>query len=214
MLVAAAFLTYLFDPEDVVWHFVKGSSTHSHAWERALFAGAALLLGISAVLCTWARAKASAIAARESERVDRDTFSSLSAIRHFGDLLYAFGLGTLAPRSGFVLLVFGEGLRIFLIMQRERKVKGETDRREVTNVVPVQRSRSSPFASSEMRRNWFYAFRLETIKWGLFLTMVIFTATLSDRLAEVLAVASFLVGVLMNGKEQLRGDSWRHHPDK
>jgi hypothetical protein len=33
---------------------------------------------------------------------------------------------------------------------------------------------------------------------GLFLTMVVFVITLKDRLAEVLAAASFLIGLLLN----------------
>jgi hypothetical protein len=42
------------------------------------------------------------------------------------------------------------------------------------------------------------AFRQEAVKWGLFLTTVVFVITLKDRLAEVLAVACFLIGLLLN----------------
>jgi hypothetical protein len=37
--------------------------------------------------------------------------------------------------------------------------------------------------------------------------MIVFTITLRDRVAEVLAVVSFLVWAMMNGREQLRGSS-------
>jgi hypothetical protein len=40
--------------------------------------------------------------------------------------------------------------------------------------------------------------RQEAVKWGLFVTMVVFVITLKDRLAEVLAAASFLIGLLVN----------------
>jgi hypothetical protein len=55
LLVAAAFVTYLYDPDDIVWRFVKNSSA-SHQWERALFLAASIAIFAGAVLCTWSRA--------------------------------------------------------------------------------------------------------------------------------------------------------------
>jgi hypothetical protein len=55
-----------------------------------------------------------------------------------------------------------------------------------------------PPAAQELHSGWGKAFRQETVKWGLFLTMVVFVITLKDRLAEVLAAASFPIGLLLN----------------
>jgi hypothetical protein len=46
--------------------------------------------------------------------------------------------------------------------------------------------------------DWKKAFRREPAKWGLFLTMIIFTVLLVDRVAEVLALASLGFWVLLN----------------
>lgn len=42
------------------------------------------------------------------------------------------------------------------------------------------------------------AFRAQTVKWGLFLTMIVFSFTLVDRQADILIAASVLVAVLLN----------------
>jgi hypothetical protein len=55
-----------------------------------------------------------------------------------------------------------------------------------------------PLAAKENHSRLGKAFRKEAVKWGLFLTMVVFVITLKDRLAEVLAAASFLIGLLLN----------------
>jgi hypothetical protein len=46
--------------------------------------------------------------------------------------------------------------------------------------------------------NWKRAFRQESAKWGLFLTMIVFTVLLVDRIAEILALASLLLWLLLN----------------
>jgi len=46
--------------------------------------------------------------------------------------------------------------------------------------------------------DWKRAFRQESAKWGLFPTMLIFTVLLVDRVAEILALASLLLWLLLN----------------
>jgi hypothetical protein len=45
---------------------------------------------------------------------------------------------------------------------------------------------------------WGSAFRIEAVKWGILITMIVFVITLRDRVAEYLAAASFLIGALLN----------------
>lgn len=151
LMVGAGFLTYLIDPDDIVWRFVRNSSA-PRLWERSLFIVATVLIAIGATLCMQARA------------FHRPT--------HLGELLYAIGLGSLMPLPGFVILIFGESLRIFRLRRR-----GDQE----------------TFDSG-----WGTAFRRETVKWGILLTMIVFSITLKDRHAETLAVVSFLAGLLFN----------------
>jgi hypothetical protein len=55
--------------------------------------------------------------------------------------------------------------------------------------------------------NWKQALRQESAKWGLFLTMIIFTVLLVDRGAEILAVASVLLRLLLNLPSFIRAQS-------
>ena len=106
-IVLAAFLTYLIDPDDIVWRLVRDTST-PHLWERVLFILATILIAAGAALSTWAR-----------------TVSVVPVALRFrpcylGELVYAVGLGSLLPLPGFVILVAGESLRIFRLIRREQ----------------------------------------------------------------------------------------------
>lgn len=45
---------------------------------------------------------------------------------------------------------------------------------------------------------WGPSFRAQAIKWGLFLTIIVFSFRLVDRQADILIAASVLVAVLLN----------------
>src|SRR5208283_4752806 len=141
LIVGAGFLTYLIDPDDIVWRFVRNSA-------------APRLIAIGAALCTQGRA--------------------LHRPKFFGELLYAIGLGSLMPLPGFVILVAGESLRILRPMRRP------TDAEETFD------------------SGWGNSLPPRDVKWGILLTMIVFSITLKDRHAETLAVVSFLVGLLFN----------------
>jgi hypothetical protein len=93
LIVGAAFLTYLFQPDDIVWRFVKGRPA-PHTLERYFFLIATLLVIVGAGICTWARA------------TDR------ARLQYAGDFIYAIGLGSLFPVAGFVILLCGEAVRL------------------------------------------------------------------------------------------------------
>jgi small-conductance mechanosensitive channel len=154
LIVGAAFLTYLFQADDIVWWLVREHPS-PHALERVLFILATLLIGAGAGLCTRVRMSPS-----ENHR----RFS-------LGEFLYAIGLGSLAPVSGFFILLVGEGVRILRLMKRDQGI--ETVSSGTT------------------------AIRREAVKWCVLLSMVIFVITLRDRVVEILLVASFVVGLAL-----------------
>jgi hypothetical protein len=169
-IVGAAFLTYLIDPDDVVWRFIKHSPMHLRERERLVFAAVTVLFGVAACLCTWSHR---APCAGGGERTGR-----LGYLRYVGEFLYAVGLASLAPLSGCCLLIAGEGLRLLRLARRERETDGAPDR---------------PCSVTQ-------AFRREALKWGLFVSMIAFTVTLSDRLAEILIAASVLVWMVLQAR--------------
>jgi protein-S-isoprenylcysteine O-methyltransferase Ste14 len=192
LIVAVSFLTYLTDRDDVVWALVREQS-HPRLLERLFFALATLLIGIATALRTWARAYPESSVPGNGPPVLRDgPYGYLRYPQELGNLLFAIGLGFLAPLSGFVVLVAGEAILVFRLIQREteRKTYAEDAGPNVTQPLPHRSLLELPM--------WGKAFRQESAKWGLFLTMIVFTLLLRDQVAEVLAVASFLVWAVLN----------------
>lgn len=161
LIVLAAFLTYLVDPDDIVWRFIKDAAGDVRLLERILFAIATLLFGVAACLCTRSRA-----------HCGRKT-------AYIGEFLYAVALGSLVPLAGFVILVAGEAIRLLRLARRPG--------------LPLPVS----FANREALP-WSRAIRAEAVKWGLFLTMIVFTMTLKDRIAEILAGVSVFFAIILN----------------
>jgi Na+-transporting NADH:ubiquinone oxidoreductase subunit NqrB len=171
--------------DDVVWALVRGQS-HPRLLERLFFGVATLLIGVSSAIRTWARACPERdIAGRESSgfRVGRSdgAYRYVSYPLEIGNLLFSIGLGFLAPALGFVLLVMGESVVCFRLIRRERENR----------------------TALGTGTSWGKAFREESAKWGIFVTMIVFTLLLRDRVAEVLAVLSVFVWVLLNGSSFL-----------
>lgn len=187
LIVAAAFLTYLIQRDDVVWRFVKDSTTPREL-ERFLFALATLFIAFGAGVCTWARAY------RRSESSETvGPYRYLRHPRHLGDLFYAIGLGSLTPALGFIILVAGEGIRVLRLIRREDDRAWNFLQHPLPALQPL-----APTIAKELDPIWRKAFRQEAVKWGLCLTMIVFVITLKDRLAEVLACAGFLIGLVFN----------------
>jgi hypothetical protein len=177
LIVGAAILTYLLDRDDIVWRFIKGGD-HVRPMERWLFAVTTLLFGVSAYLCTLARASVGTESAHDGGREGLGPFYRL---RLLGDFLYAVALATLMPLSGFCILMFFESIRLLRLSRLDDA---------------LTRGRTTP--PRLWQPEWGKAFRREAIKWGLFLTMIVFTATLKDRIAEVLIGATVILWILLN----------------
>jgi len=177
LIVGAAFLTYLIDRDDVVWRFVKDSAV-PHRLERYVFIAAAGFIAVGAAICTWAR-----VHPMRNSSIGVESYRTLDYRQHLGDFFYAIGLGSLAPLLGFLVLVGGELVRVFRLGRRA------DDNYHPLSAVPAM-------AIPEINLRWKKAFQQEAAKWGILVTMIIFVITLQDRHAELLAIASFFVGML------------------
>jgi hypothetical protein len=83
LIVGMSFLTYLVDRDDVVWVVVRGRPGQD-LLERALFAVAAILMGMGALLRAWAGASADASRAVDSLPVPSD--GPYRYVRYLGSL--------------------------------------------------------------------------------------------------------------------------------
>jgi len=193
IVVGLAFLTYAFQPDDVVWALVKHHTVYRTLLERIVFGVGALEILCSAALQTWASAyRLSAVDAGTS-LASNGVCRRLEDFVYFGRLLFVLGIGLLAPISGTVILLGGEValvVRLFLRNRDGALLEGSSDQ--------FVGSTRTWLSAQGISARWKDALRKEASKWGLALTMMIFTMTLRDRLAEILAVVSLLLWLALN----------------
>lgn len=189
LIFVAAFATYFADPDDVVWRLIRQYPSR-RMLEHSLFLIATLLIGGGAFLCTRSSAFLS-----QSDPWDgnKEPFSAayrrLRCGQHLGDLMYAIGLASLAPMWGCVLLIMGESIRILRLARYEGAwSKGQEF--QSAPVVSRKLDERAPDCGPAIRR--------QVTKWGVFLTMIVFTITLVDRVADYGIVASVLAWMPLN----------------
>ncbi len=188
LIFVAAFATYFVDPDDVVWRFIRQYPSR-RLLEHGLFLIATLLIGAAAILCT--RSGAFIAPAGPGDALSA-SYGRLRRAQHFGEWCYAIGLASLAPLWGSVLLITGESIRILRLVRYERALSKD---RESLNDQSARALKGKP---DEPALDWGSAFRLQVTKWGVFLTMIVFTTTLIDRVADYGIVASVLAWLPMN----------------
>lgn len=178
-IIAVAFAAYLVDPEDIVWRFIK-QSPNSRLLEHVLFFIATILVGAGTAFCT----RTAAFQSSSSQ--------FLHSAGYVGEGIFAVGLASLAPLWGAVLLVVGESLRLLRLALRNRN--------------EFQSAASKPAArqSTPPPPDWPRALRNQAAKWGIFVTMILFSVLLIDRVAEMMAAASVLIWMLLNLPDWIR----------
>jgi len=175
LVVGAAWSIYLFDRDDILWRMIRVYPSR-RLLEHVLFGVATVLIGIGALLSTRARA-----AIRSPHSNSRPALPTLGGTRLIGEWLYAFGFATLLPLWGSILLIAGESIRIArlaLALNQLPSPDGEADRRQ--------------------ERRWARALRTESVKWGIFATMILFSVCLVDRVADDGILLSVLAGAVLN----------------
>jgi len=212
VVVGAAFLTYLFEPDDIVWAFVKDHTTYRAFLERLVFGTGALLILGSAVLRTWASAYRGLGAADGATLfVCNGPYRYLQYPLYLGRILFALGLGLLAPVLGNVILLAGETLLLLRLFGRDYQDAAPEHLRQYREQVPRFLPSLHPrFPADGFRAHWGAALRKEASKWGLAVTMIVFTLTLRDRVAEILAGASLVVWVALNIPDLVRSGRKEH----
>jgi hypothetical protein len=166
-LLLAGLSTYLISADDVVWRFIK-RVPHSRLLEHLSFGIAAAMLGISLLLKI-----------RASMKDPNDPPCAKAVV---SNLLQAIGIGFLLPLPGFLLLVCGEIVVNLLLSGRHpaRKQPGTApDFRQ-------DRRLSNPF-------NWRDAVITHLGLCCAFISMIIFSVVLIDRVADVLFAMTAMV---------------------
>jgi protein-S-isoprenylcysteine O-methyltransferase Ste14 len=207
-----AFQAYSIDRTNVVWAFVPWNNAHGALLARIIFGFGALLVGAAAAIRTWAAAYLRTDVVHDT-KLHTETLVADGPYRYvrnplyLGTFLLSIGLGLLASRLGFAILAVGAAIRILRLIGREEaeleKERGESFRefcRRVPRLLPSLRPR---VPASGLKPQWGQAFRGEAFMWGFFITMVAFTITLQDRVAEILAGVTLGLWFLQKGLRRL-----------
>ena len=120
LVVGLALLTYVIEPDDIVWAAVRNHTTYRALLERLVFGTGAFLIVSSALFQTWASAYAGLDAASESQVLACDgPYRYVQHPLYLGRIFFALGIGLLAPALGTVILLTGEIVLILRLLGRD-----------------------------------------------------------------------------------------------
>jgi protein-S-isoprenylcysteine O-methyltransferase Ste14 len=181
---------------------------------RILFAGAAVLLMVAALIRTWASAylHAGVVYAAEvkSESLVADgPYRQVRNPLYFANVLMAIALGVMMSRVGFFVAV--AAMLVFnyrLIFREESELQGtqgeryEAYRKAVPRLWPALWPRISASGRAAM---WGEGFKAESWYWGVAAALVAFAITLQVKLFFGILAASLALFWVMSGVTERKG---------
>jgi protein-S-isoprenylcysteine O-methyltransferase Ste14 len=152
----------------------------------AIFAVGTLIVFLAASVRTWAEAYLHSTIVHDSELhassvVADGPYRHLRNPLYLGTIMLSIGMGLLASRSGFVVLVAGMIFFNYRLILREEgnllQSQGETYRRYFAAVPRLLPSLRPRLPASGAKPNWRDAFSSEIFMWGPAVAMAVFTLT-------------------------------------
>jgi protein-S-isoprenylcysteine O-methyltransferase Ste14 len=192
LIFGLGFFLYNFDHKNVSvalaeWLAGSTSSPKVDLYVRIIFAIGSLLVILSALIRTWATAYLRTAVVHDAALHNESLMASgpFRRVRnplYFGNLLLAIGLGTMASRLGFLVIVIGMFLVVYRLVLREeaglKASQGESYREFLARVPRFLPAFSPRVPAGDGVPNWGDGFLGELLFWGFALAMVVFTITL------------------------------------
>jgi hypothetical protein len=179
ILVLLCWGTYAFDRVDVVWRFIR-DSTHARMLEHLGFALAALFIGLGIWLGAWPSGNPIRWAS-DARSIRR---------RSIGEILHAVGIASLLPLAGAVGLVVAEVIRsVHFAHLRASEIAGRSTGAPMSR--PTIKSTRIRSTSGSAQPRGFLICHIAGI--SAFVSMLVFSITLRDRLADALFAVTALV---------------------
>ena len=185
------FWLYQVDRINIVEWFVDrvapGNDSREALLARVLFAAAALLVLLAAALRTWAAAYLRSTVVHDptlhSETVVADgPYRYMRNPLYLGGILLALGVGFLASRSGFVVMVAGRSILYLRLMGLEEanlvREQGDSYREFCRRVPRLWPSFTPRVPRGNLEPKWRQAFLGELFMWGFFVAISWFAVTL------------------------------------
>jgi protein-S-isoprenylcysteine O-methyltransferase Ste14 len=219
VLFSVAFLCSAFDPQNVTVALAHAVSDRLQAdgtrLARTLFALAAVVVSTAALTRTWASAYLKrdvvyASAIKTASLVGDGPYRHTRNPLYLGNVLMAIGMGAMASRIGFLVLVGGMIVFSYRLIWREEAelLRSQGERyaaylARVPRLMPALRAR---LPSAGRRPDWAAGFRAESWYWGFAAAIAAFAITLSVKLFfGILSTSLALFWVLTSRVAQGRG---------
>ena len=207
VVFAVGFLCYSFDHVNVAEAFARlvlgqpvGDSPALDNLVRLLFAFGAVLVIAAALIRSWATAylQSSVVhdSAIHSENLVADgPYRRLRNPLYFGNVLLAIGMGLLASRTGWFVIVIGMTEYCLRLIRREEaellQSQGESYARYVKAVPRLAPALLPRVPAGKRTPNWVDGLVSESFIWGFALGMAVFAATLRQGLLWIMVAAGF-----------------------
>ena len=156
-------------------------------WIRAIFGAGAAITTLAALVRSWAEAHLHSAVVHDS-RLHSDRLVADGPYRHvrnplyLGNILLAVGMGLMASRTGFLVIVAATLPFVYRLILREEagllESQGEGYRKYCETVPRLWPSLRARVPAGGGRPNWVDGFAGETFMWGFAVGMVVYDATL------------------------------------
>jgi protein-S-isoprenylcysteine O-methyltransferase Ste14 len=203
LIFGVGFWLYALDHVNAIQYLINitigENSPHADLMARCALAFATLLMLLTALLRTWATSYLRTDVMQDHDLhaekvVASGPYRHLRNPLYFGNILMAFGMGLLASRVGFVVIVVGNFIFCLRLIGLEesnlRKEQGESYIEFCRRVPRLWPSLQARLPDSGLKPHWQQAFAGELFMWGFFVAVAVFAITLNTKLLWIILAAS------------------------
>jgi protein-S-isoprenylcysteine O-methyltransferase Ste14 len=191
LIFGLGFWLYALDHVNAIQYLVNitigQNSPHADLMARCALAFATLLMLLTALLRTWATSYLRSDVMQDHDLraekvVASGPYRHLRNPLYLGNILMAFGMGLLASRVGFVVIVVGNFIFCLRLIGLEesnlKKEQGESYMEFCRRVPRLWPSLQPRLPDSGLKPHWRQAFGGELFMWGFFVAVAAFAITL------------------------------------
>jgi protein-S-isoprenylcysteine O-methyltransferase Ste14 len=203
LIFGVGFWLYALDRVNAIQYLINitigENSPHADLMARCALAFATLLMLLTALLRTWATSYLRTDVMQDHDLhaekvVASGPYRHLRNPLYLGNILMAFGMGLLASRAGFVVIVVGNFIFCLRLIGLEesnlRKEQGESYIEFCRRVPRLWPSLQARLPDSGLKPHWQQAFAGELFMWGFFVAVAVFAITLNTKLLWIILAAS------------------------